>query len=111
MAKRVTTDGNLPCCCRGFNSAGSFLVKKAPGCNPVPLPDSGELMRTTILFGGLNRERLVAVASTQAISAALPDADLWFWDVGDTVHETRPDLLQKHERPFEIPFKPGSPSF
>jgi D-alanine-D-alanine ligase len=69
------------------------------------------MMRTTILFGGLNRERLVAVATTQALSAALPDADLWFWDVGDTVHETRPDLLQKHERPFEIPFKPGSPSF
>jgi D-alanine-D-alanine ligase len=69
------------------------------------------MMRTTILFGGLNRERLVAVATTQALSAALPEADLWFWDVGDTVHETRPDLLQKHERPFEIPFKPGSPSF
>ena len=69
------------------------------------------MMRTTILFGGLNRERLVAVATTQALSAALPEADLWFWDVGDTVHETRPALLQKHERPFEIPFKPGGPSF
>jgi D-alanine-D-alanine ligase len=69
------------------------------------------MMRTTILFGGLNRERLVAVATTQALSAALPEADLWFWDVGDTVHETRPDLLRKHERPFEIPFKPGTPSF
>ena len=68
-------------------------------------------MRTTILFGGLNRERLVSVASTQALSAALPEADLWFWDVGDTVHETRAELLQKHERPFEIPFKPGTPSF
>ncbi len=41
-------------------------------------------MRTTILFGGLNRERLVAVATTQALSAALPEADLWFWDVGDS---------------------------
>jgi D-alanine-D-alanine ligase len=68
-------------------------------------------MRTTILFGGLNRERLVAVATTQALSAALPDADLWFWDVGDTVHETRSDVLQKHERPFEISFKPGTASF
>jgi D-alanine-D-alanine ligase len=68
-------------------------------------------MRTTILFGGLNRERLVAVATTQALSAALPDADLWFWEVGDTVHETRFDVLQKHERPFEIPFKPGTASF
>jgi len=69
------------------------------------------MMRTTILFGGLNRERLVAVATTQALSAALPDADLWFWDVGDTVHETRAAVLQEHERPFEIPFKPGTPSF
>jgi D-alanine-D-alanine ligase len=68
-------------------------------------------MRTTILFGGLNRERLVAVASTQAVSAALPDADLWFWDLGDTVHETKFDTLQKHERPFEVEFKPGTPSF
>jgi len=68
-------------------------------------------MRTTILFGGLNRERLVAVATTQALSAALPEADLWFWDVGDTVHETTVEALQKHERPFEIPFKPGTRSF
>ncbi len=51
------------------------------------------MMRTTILFGGLNRERLVSVASTQAVNAALPDADLWFWDVGDTVHETSSELL------------------
>lgn len=69
------------------------------------------MMRTTILFGGLNRERLVAVATTQALSAALPDADLWFWDVGDTVHETRTELLQEHDRPFEVAFKPGSKSF
>lgn len=68
-------------------------------------------MRVTILFGGLNRERLVAVASTKALNAALPDADLWFWDVDDTVHETQSALLQSHERPFEIPFKPGSKSF
>ena len=68
-------------------------------------------MRTTILFGGLNRERLVSVASTQALSAALPDADLWFWDLGDTVHETTSAQLQGHERPFEMPFKPGTKSF
>jgi D-alanine-D-alanine ligase len=68
------------------------------------------MMRTTILFGGLNKERLVSVATAQALSSALADADLWFWDVGDTVHETRPELLQKHDRPFEVPFKPGTPS-
>ena len=42
-----------------------------------------QTMRLTILFGGLNKERLVSVASAQALHAALPEADLWFWNVGD----------------------------
>jgi D-alanine-D-alanine ligase len=67
-------------------------------------------MRITILFGGTNKERLVSVASAQALHQALPDADLWFWDVDDTVHETRSAVLLKHSRPFEDPFKPGTPS-
>ena len=66
-------------------------------------------MRITILFGGLNKERLVSVASAQALHAALPEADLWFWDVGDTVHEVRPQALLAHSRPFEEPFKPDAP--
>ena len=45
------------------------------------------LMRITILFGGTNKERLVSVASAQALHRALPEADLWFWHVDDTVHE------------------------
>jgi D-alanine-D-alanine ligase len=68
------------------------------------------MMRTTILFGGTNKERLVSVASAQALHSALPDADLWFWDVDDTVHETHSQALLKHSRPFEEPFKPGTPS-
>jgi D-alanine-D-alanine ligase len=67
-------------------------------------------MRITILFGGTNKERLVSVASAQALHSALPDADLWFWDVDDTVHEVQPQALLKHSRPFEEPFKPGTPS-
>jgi D-alanine-D-alanine ligase len=67
-------------------------------------------MRITILFGGTNKERLVSVASAQALCSALPEADLWFWDVDDTVHETRSELLLKHSRPFEDPFKAGTPS-
>ena len=63
-------------------------------------------MRITILFGGTNKERLVSVATAQALHAALPEADLWFWDADDTVHETRPETLVKHSRPFEDPFKP-----
>jgi D-alanine-D-alanine ligase len=67
-------------------------------------------MRITILFGGTNKERLVSVASAQALHSALPDADLWFWDVDDTVHETSSEVLLKHSRPFEHPFRPGTPS-
>jgi D-alanine-D-alanine ligase len=67
-------------------------------------------MRITILFGGTNKERLVSVASAQALHSALPDADLWFWDADDTVHETRSEELLKHSRPFEEPFRPGTPS-
>ena len=66
-------------------------------------------MRITILFGGTNKERLVSVASAQALHSALPDADLWFWDVDDTVHETSSEALLKHSRPFEEPFRPGTP--
>jgi D-alanine-D-alanine ligase len=67
-------------------------------------------MRITILFGGTNKERLVSVATAQALHSALPDADLWFWDVDDTVHETQSQALLKHSRPFEEPFRPGTPS-
>ncbi len=67
-------------------------------------------MRITILFGGTNKERLVSVASAQALHSALPEADLWFWDVDDTVHETRSEALLNHSRPFEDPFRSGTPS-
>jgi D-alanine-D-alanine ligase len=65
-------------------------------------------MRITILFGGTNKERLVSVASARALHAALPEADLWFWDVADTVHEVRSQDLLNHARPFEDEFKPAS---
>ncbi|HXI08190.1 MAG: D-alanine--D-alanine ligase family protein [Bradyrhizobium sp.] len=65
-------------------------------------------MRNTILFGGTNKERLVSVASAQALCEALPDADLWFWHVADTVHEVTREQLLGHLRPFEDEFRPGS---
>ena len=65
-------------------------------------------MRTTILFGGTNKERLVSVASAQALHQALPEADLWFWAVADNVHEVQSETLLNHQRPFEDEFKPGS---
>src|SRR4249920_1203920 len=65
-------------------------------------------MRITILFGGTNKERLVSVASAQALHRALPDADLWFWEVIDTVHAVASQKLLSHTRPFEDEFKPGN---
>jgi D-alanine-D-alanine ligase len=65
-------------------------------------------MRTTILFGGSNRERLVSVASAQALHQALPEADLWWWDVQDHVHVVQSKQLLEHARPFEDEFTPGT---
>ncbi|MGJ4943349.1 D-alanine--D-alanine ligase family protein [Bradyrhizobium sp. HKCCYLS1011] len=62
-------------------------------------------MRITILFGGSNKERLVSVASAQALHAALPEADLWFWEADDTVHAASGKALTSHAKPFEEPFK------
>jgi D-alanine-D-alanine ligase len=68
-----------------------------------------DVMRTTILFGGTNKERLVSVATAQALHRALPEADLWFWAVADTVHEVASKKLLDHARPFEDEFRPGVP--
>src|SRR3954468_7868899 len=65
-------------------------------------------MRITIFFGGTNKERLVSVASAQALHRALPEADLWFWHVADTVHEVKSETLLNHQRPFEDEFEPGN---
>ena len=65
-------------------------------------------MRITILFGGSNKERLVSVATAQALHRALPEADLWFWQVADTVHEVSSEALLGHARPFEDEFTPGT---
>lgn len=59
-------------------------------------------MKTTILFGGLNRERLVSVASAQALSLTLADADLWFWAPDERVYVADRAALAGHQRPFEI---------
>ena len=57
-------------------------------------------MRSTILFGGLNKERLVSVASTKAVNATMPEADLWFWDIDGTVSEADAKALQAHARHY-----------
>lgn len=65
-------------------------------------------MKITILFGGSNRERLVSVASAQALHQALPEADLWFWDIQDKVHVVQSKQLLEHARPFEDEFQAGT---
>jgi D-alanine-D-alanine ligase len=65
------------------------------------------MMRTTILFGGTSKERLVSVASAQSLHAALPEADLWFWDADGAVCIVEAKTLRDHRRPFEDPFKSG----
>jgi D-alanine-D-alanine ligase len=72
------------------------------------MTDQADLKRITILFGGLNKERLVSVATGQSLHTALPEADLWFWDADDRVYQTEPETLLAHARPFEDPFKPAS---
>ena len=64
-------------------------------------------MKHTILFGGESRERLVSTASAQAVSAVLPEADIWYWDEAGTVFEVTPEALAHHEKPFEIAFQPN----
>lgn len=59
-------------------------------------------MRTTILFGGPSRERLVAVASAQGLTRVLPEADLWFWAPDGQVYNASQAVLLGHERPFEL---------
>lgn len=65
----------------------------------------------TILFGGPSRERLVSVATAQALHVALPHADLWFWNTDDTVHVVPPEELLAHAQVFETPFEPKGAGF
>ena len=56
-------------------------------------------------------ERLVSVASAQALHQALPEADLWWWDVEDKVHVVQSKQVLEHARPFEDEFNPARAAF
>jgi len=64
---------------------GAIIVRPAtPADAPVIVLESMKM--ETVLrapFRAQVRECLVSVASAQALHAALPEADLWFWDVDD----------------------------
>ena len=85
--------------------ASGLALARHPG---LTMGRGSETMRITILFGGSNKERLVSVATAQALHQALPDADLWFWDAADRVHVVKSQALLNHARPFEDEFKPGT---
>src|ERR1700760_2405587 len=62
-------------------------------------------MRITILFGGSNKERLLSVASAQALHAALPEGGPWLGGADDAVHGEGGRARAAHAKPFEEPFK------
>src|SRR6201994_1182727 len=62
-------------------------------------------MRITILFGGSNKERLLSVASAQALHAALPEGGPWLGGADDAVHGEGGRARAAHPKPFEEPFK------
>ncbi|KJS17067.1 MAG: hypothetical protein VR78_06560 [Hoeflea sp. BRH_c9] len=68
-------------------------------------------MSPVLLFGGTSRERLVSVASAQALAGVLRHARLWFWDAEDAFTEVARDELLAHEQPFEISFRPAGQPF
>src|SRR3569833_1754686 len=98
-----------PCASGSRQTPESSCTGKSSGLEfPANLDRRRDNMRITILIGGSNRERLVSVASAQALHQALPEADLRWWDVEDKVHVVQSKQLLEHARPFEDEFKPGT---
>ncbi len=61
-----------------------------------------------LLFGGESNERLVSVASAQAMAAALGNAVLWFWDSKGPVYQVSLEELLGHAEAFTKEFIPNS---
>lgn len=59
-----------------------------------------------LLFGGESNERLVSVASAQAMAQALGEPKLWFWGKDNAVYQITQEDLLKHEQPFTKEFFP-----
>lgn len=60
-----------------------------------------------ILFGGSSSERKVSVASAQHLSTIIPEAKLWFWSLDSAVFEIDPEVLFRHEKPYDTEFSPA----
>lgn len=65
-----------------------------------------------LLFGGDSDERLVSVASAQAMAEAITPKKLWFWHRNGPVYQVTNEELQGHKNPFTNEFIPhGEPVF
>lgn len=56
--------------------------------------------KVILLFGGESEERLVSVASAQAMAQAINVAKLWFWHKEGKVFEIDYSFLSQHKEPF-----------
>lgn len=64
--------------------------------------------QTILLFGGESDERLVSVASAQAMAENLNGCNLWFWQEFGPIFAVEKSELLSHKNPFNETFKPKS---
>ncbi len=60
-----------------------------------------------LLFGGESEERLVSVASAQAMAEAIKVDKLWFWHKNGPIFAVNHDLLAQHNDPFTTELTPN----
>lgn len=63
-----------------------------------------------ILFGSNSQERLVSVASAQALCEALGSAILWFWHKDGPIYNVDKLDLLAHQHPFVNEYNPSKPA-
>lgn len=61
-----------------------------------------------LLFGGDSDERLVSVASAQAMAETINPAKIWFWHHKGPIFDVKYDELIAHKNPFTDEFIPAS---
>ncbi len=64
--------------------------------------------KVILLFGGNSDERLVSVASAQAMAEAISADRLWFWHHQGPIFDIDYQQLINHKEPFTSDFKPTS---
>ena len=83
----------------------NFYVHGKSGCGTME-------QNIILLFGSESEERLVSVASAQALALALGSPTLWFWHKSGPIYLSSLEALLSHESPFTQEFLPaGLPLF